>query len=63
MNKLFLSGAVEVEDDFTPGDCELCKLYYENYDGEYECIFEFHECNCPITIDKNEPGTLYLDVA
>lgn len=52
MNKLFLSGVVEVDDDFTPGDCELCKLFYENcYSG-----------NCPIKIDKDDPGILYLDV-
>lgn len=62
MKKLFLSGVVEVEDDFTPGDCETCRLYYENYDGEGNCIFDFHEWICPITIDKNNPGILYLDV-
>lgn len=62
MNKLFLSGVIEAEDDFTPGDCESCKLCYQNYDGEYECIFDFYSCNCHIEIDKNKPGTLYLDV-
>ena len=41
-----------IEDDFTPGDCETCKVSYENcYSG-----------NCPIKIDKDDPGILYLDV-
>lgn len=63
MNKLFLSGVVEVEDDFTPGDCELCALTYpDDFYNELRCLIECNRSHCPITIDQNKPGILYLDV-
>ena len=43
-----------VRDDFEPGDCIGCPLYYDDATSEEgNCSLGYRNCDCPIELDYN----------